>query len=91
MIEAVARVLTAAYGAGATCAVVYRASHPDQKVIVTRMADLVAQVKAAGITRQALIIVGKVMDVGRAHIPHKSKLYDKDFKHGFRGSREIEK
>jgi precorrin-4/cobalt-precorrin-4 C11-methyltransferase len=84
MVDDVAAILTGAYGANATCAVVYRASQPEQKVIVTPLNKLSERVAAEKITRQALIIVGKVLDVGPGNLQHKSKLYDRAFKHGCR-------
>jgi precorrin-4/cobalt-precorrin-4 C11-methyltransferase len=83
-IDAVADILGQAYGADAPCAVVYRASQPDEKVIRTRLGELAARVRAEGITRQALIIVSRVLEVGLEDLKIKSKLYDKNFKHGFR-------
>jgi precorrin-4/cobalt-precorrin-4 C11-methyltransferase len=83
-IDAVADVLGKAYGADAPCAVVYRASQPDEKVIRTRVRELAARVRAEGITRQALIIVGRVLGIGMEELKAKSKLYDKNFEHGFR-------
>ena len=42
-------------------AVIYRASWPDQKVIRGTLGDIRPKVRAAKITRTALIIVGKVL------------------------------
>lgn len=84
MINDVVQTLSEHYGENANCAVVYRASQPDEKIIRTRLVDLVEKVKSEKITRQALIIVGRVLDVKPENLVHKSKLYDKDFKHGFR-------
>ena len=68
----------------AACAVVYRASQPDEKVITTRLKDLAKEVKKENITRQALIIVGKVLEFSHNDAVTKSKLYDKQFQHGHR-------
>jgi precorrin-4/cobalt-precorrin-4 C11-methyltransferase len=43
-------------------AVVYHASWPDQKVVRGTVADIVDKVKAAGIEKTALIMVGGVVD-----------------------------
>jgi precorrin-4/cobalt-precorrin-4 C11-methyltransferase len=83
-IEEVAATLAGEYGAHAACAVVYQASQPGEKVIRTRLNELVEKVRAEGITRQALVIVGRVLEVGPQDLKVKSKLYDKDFEHGFR-------
>jgi precorrin-4/cobalt-precorrin-4 C11-methyltransferase len=77
-----AETLGRAYGPETPCAVVYRASQPEEKVIRTRLDELARQVQAEGVTRQAVVIVGRVLDTGGAET--RSKLYDKDFTHGYR-------
>ena len=84
LIDDVAGILTEAYGTDAGCAVVYCVSQPDERIIFTRLKDLAKTVKTEKITRNALIIVGKVLDVDPIKLRHKSKLYDKNFKHGHR-------
>ena len=84
MIDEVAAILAEAYGRDAACAVVYRASQPQEKVVVTRLKDLAEQVRREKITKQALIIVGKTLGVTTEDLIYKSKLYDKNFKHEFR-------
>ena len=86
MIDKVAEVLQGAYGISAPCAVVYRASHPDEKIVYSTLDRLVEEVDQAGIRRQAVIIVGRVLDVSLESLRHKSKLYDAGFAHGFRAS-----
>jgi len=63
-------------------AVVYRASWPEEKVIRTTIGTLADDVAKAGISRQALIIVGDVLASGDKGSV--SKLYDKGFSHGYR-------
>ena len=72
------------YGADSACAVAYCVSQPEEKVILTRLKDLAQTVKVEKITRTALIIVGKVLDIDHAKFKHRSKLYQKGFKHGYR-------
>jgi precorrin-4/cobalt-precorrin-4 C11-methyltransferase len=84
MVDEVAQILADAYGENSCCAVVYRASQPDEKIIVTRLKELAERVRAEKITRQAVILVGRVLDVDAAQLTYKSKLYDKNFKHGYR-------
>lgn len=84
MIEEVAGILADAYGADSPCAVVYRASQPEEKVIVTRLRDLAEKVQTAKITKQAVIVVGRSLEVDFNDLVYKSKLYDKNFKHEFR-------
>jgi precorrin-4/cobalt-precorrin-4 C11-methyltransferase len=84
MIDDVARILAAAYGEESPCAVVYRASQPEEKLIVTQLKDMAQTVKSEKITRQALIVVGKVLEINADNLKFKSKLYDENFKHGYR-------
>jgi precorrin-4/cobalt-precorrin-4 C11-methyltransferase len=84
MIDDVARILANAYGEDSACAVVYRASQPEEKVIVTRLKNLAEKVRSEKITKQALIVVGKTLGVNTNNLVYKSKLYDKNFKHEFR-------
>ena len=84
MIDNVAEVLQDAYGPSSPCAVVYRASQPEEKIVYTSLSRLVEEVDRAGIHRQAVIIVGRVLDVSLENLRHKSKLYDAGFAHGFR-------
>ncbi len=85
MIDEVAAILAEAYGKEAACAVVYRASQPDEKIITTKLSDLAESVKKENITRQALIMVGKVLEYSHDDKVAASKLYDKKFTHGHRG------
>lgn len=66
-------------------AVVYRASWPDQQIIHATLETVRAKVKAAGITRTALIMVGRVL--GDAQFSD-SKLYDAAHTHVLRGGDE---
>jgi precorrin-4/cobalt-precorrin-4 C11-methyltransferase len=54
----VVRDLLPHYGTACPVAVAYRVSWPDERLIVGTLADIRDQVKAAGITRTALILVG---------------------------------
>src|SRR5690606_39147879 len=56
----VERTLTPIYGADCPAVVAYRVSWPDEMFIEGTLADIRAKVKAAGITRTALILVGRV-------------------------------
>ena len=85
LIERVADILADAYGPAAPVAVAYRVSQPDEKIRFTKVSDLVETVRTENITRQALIIVGKVLGprVGEGGV-EPSRLYDRHFSHGFR-------
>jgi precorrin-4/cobalt-precorrin-4 C11-methyltransferase len=41
---------------------VFRASWPDEERVTGTLADIAAKVRAAGMERTALIIVGRVLD-----------------------------
>jgi len=84
LIDQVADVLEEAYGADAACAVAYRVSHPEEKIIHTTVGRLKETVRTENITRLALVIVGRVMDVSMAELKYKSRLYDREFPHGYR-------
>ncbi len=70
--------LTPHYGADCPAAVVYRASWPDQQVILGCLAEIRDKVRAAKITRTALILVGQVLDA-QGFVD--SKLYDPEHVH----------
>ncbi|WP_433007590.1 precorrin-4 C(11)-methyltransferase [Kribbella sp. CA-294648] len=60
-IDRVVQELTANYGADCAVAVVARASRDDEVILRGTLADIADQVRAAGILRTAVIIVGKVL------------------------------
>ena len=84
LVDEAAKILIDAYGADSICVVAYCVSQPDEKIIYTRLKDLAQTVKAEKITRTALIIVGKALDMDPSKLRHRSKLYQKGFKHGYR-------
>jgi len=86
MIEkVVAELLQGAYGPKTPAAVVAKASWPDEQAVEGTLADIAEKVRAAGIDRQALILVGDVLAARREGLRAKSLLYDGGFEHGFRG------
>lgn len=85
MIEAVVtELLKGAYSEKTAVAVVSRASWQDQQVLEGTLADIADKVKSAGIGKQAMIIVGDVLKARSEGVPELSKLYDRNFSHGFR-------
>ncbi|MFP3984157.1 MAG: precorrin-4 C(11)-methyltransferase [Desulfurivibrionaceae bacterium] len=83
MIEEVADDLRAGgYGDDTPVAVVEKASRPEERLVRGTLATIADQVKEAGITKTAVIAVGEVL--AQAPPPVLSKLYDKNFSHGFR-------
>jgi precorrin-4/cobalt-precorrin-4 C11-methyltransferase len=83
--------LEKAYGPESPVAVVYRASWPDQRIVWTTPERLPADLKTAGIDRQAVILVGPgvaAVAPGREGEGTRSKLYDPTFSHGHRRGRD---
>lgn len=80
----VEELLKGAYSRETCVAVVARASWPDEQVVEGRLANIADLVKAAGIGKQALIIVGDVLLARREGLKAKSLLYDKTFSHEYR-------
>ena len=72
------------YGADCPVAVVYRASWPDEVIVRGTLADIREKVRAAKITRTALILVGRVLDDADFS---DSKLYAPDHVHLLRPKR----
>lgn len=87
-VERVQEILARHYGLESLCAVAYKVGHPQERILFTALGQLKHTVEAEGINSQALIIVGKAVEVAK----HKgdvikSKLYDAGFSHGFRGKK----
>jgi precorrin-4/cobalt-precorrin-4 C11-methyltransferase len=77
----VVRELTPHYGADCPCVVAYRVSWPDETILRGTLATIRDMAKASGITRTALILVGK--DLG-THGAKASRLYAADHDHVLR-------
>lgn len=75
-----AELLQGAYTENTPCAIVYKATWQDEKVIRGSVGELCQLAKENGITKTALIVVGDVL--GNDY--ELSKLYDKHFTTGFR-------
>lgn len=84
LIDELEKILINAYGNDAVCAIAYKVSQPDEKIIYTRLDNLKKTVKNENITKQALVIIGKVLDKNIDKQEHKSKLYSSEFSHGYR-------
>lgn len=72
------------YAKDTPVAIVVKASWPDQKILrgtLENIADIVAK---EGVLRQAMIVVGRVLDSDY----ELSKLYDKEFSHMYRTAKE---
>jgi precorrin-4/cobalt-precorrin-4 C11-methyltransferase len=79
----VERALTPHYGADCPVVVVYRATWPDEEIIVTTLAGMKARVREEKLTRTALIFVGRVFGETRFH---DSRLYAPNFAHVLRNA-----
>ena len=79
--------LEGGYAPGTPCAVVYRASWPDEVVIECSLEELADRIRSAGFTRQALILVGPGLGAGGT----RSHLYSPGFSHMFRRAQPAEK
>ena len=73
--------MTPHYGPTARSIVVYRVSWPDEKIIRGTLSTIAAKVRAAKLTRTALILVGPVLD---AHGFRDFALYDPKHEHVLR-------
>jgi precorrin-4/cobalt-precorrin-4 C11-methyltransferase len=80
----VVRTLTPHYGADCPAVVAYRVSWPDERLIRGTLGDIRDQVKAARITRTALVLVGPALAAGSAP---ESRLYAPDHRHLLRPRR----
>lgn len=72
--------LEGGYAPDTPCAVVYKASWPDELVIECRLDELADKVREAGFTRHALVLVGPGLEAGGT----RSHLYSPGFSHTFR-------
>lgn len=81
-LESVVETLLPYYGAACPCAVVARASWPDEQIVKAPLGDLVAAMAANPVERTALILVGPALG---AEDFRESALYDADYVRRFRG------
>lgn len=81
MIDKVVSELLQGYPEDTPVAVVERASWPDERAITGTLKDIAQRIKDEGIKKQAMIIVGDVLNHRLTAV---SKLYDKGFTHGYR-------
>ncbi|NMC74835.1 MAG: precorrin-4 C(11)-methyltransferase [Geobacteraceae bacterium] len=80
----VEELLKGAYTPETPAAVVCRASWPNEMVLEGTLGTIAEQAKEAGIDKQALILVGEVLNARKQGLKAKSLLYDKEFSHGRR-------
>jgi precorrin-4/cobalt-precorrin-4 C11-methyltransferase len=82
----VAELRAGGYPAETAAAVVYRVAWPDQLVLRGTLADIAGQTRQAGLKRQALILVGAVLDpsIRQLAAGRRSGLYNPEHSHVFR-------
>ena len=79
--DVVKEALEGGYKKTTPAAIVYRASWKDQKIITGSLLDITKKVRAAKITRTAIIIIGDVIAPTSYEY---TRLYDATFSHGYR-------
>lgn len=83
-IERVMKKLKESYALNTPVAVIERVSFPQERKIIGTLQNISKKVRKAGVTRQALIIIGDVLKKDY----QRSKLYDRTFEHMFRKKRQ---
>jgi len=86
-LAAVLRELTPIYGADCPVVIAWRVSWPDQKILRGTLADIRTRVKAEGLTRTALILVGRALADRHGVAFSDSRLYAPDHTHVLRPPR----
>jgi precorrin-4/cobalt-precorrin-4 C11-methyltransferase len=84
MIEKVKNELLDGYPEDTPVVIIEKASWPEQRIVKGTLKDIVEMVKDAGIKKTAIIYVGKSLAASESSLGKESKLYNKDFKHGYR-------
>jgi len=78
--EELCRQLRSGYPEDTPVAVVYKASWAEERQVTGTLADIAGKVRAAGITKTALVLVGQFL----GDEFERSKLYDETFSHEYR-------
>jgi precorrin-4/cobalt-precorrin-4 C11-methyltransferase len=84
MVEKVRDELLQGYPEDTPVIVIEKASWPEQRVIRGAIKNLDSLVRDAGIKKTALIYVGESLKASESSLKKESRLYSKDFKHGYR-------
>ena len=82
----VAELLAGGYGPDTPAAVLHRVTWEDERIVRGTLADIAALARAAGWTKQAIILVGRALDPAIRQIvaAERSNLYDPAYSHSFR-------
>lgn len=84
MIEEVKAELLQGYAEDTPVVIIEKASWPEQRIVKGTLKDIVTLVNDSGIKKTALIYVGESLRASLESLGKESKLYDRDFKHGYR-------
>ncbi len=84
----VEELLAGGYPPETPVAVLYKVTWPDEQVLTGTLADIADNVRAAGFTRHALILVGPALGARRAAPEARSHLYSPTHAHRFRPTRK---
>jgi len=87
-IESVVESLSSSYGTDTGVVVGYRVSWPDEKIIHGTLATIADQVRALGIDRHAVILIGPAFSPSPEREEYRSRLYDKNYSHAYRGKHD---
>ncbi len=82
--ELVEKLSVGGYPPDTPVVVVERASWPEQRIVRGTVGDIARKVEAAGIKKTALVYVGEALRASVEDTGKESRLYDKDFRHGYR-------
>ncbi|MGO9378858.1 MAG: precorrin-4 C(11)-methyltransferase [Dissulfurispiraceae bacterium] len=88
MIETLRNELLKGYPANTPVVVVQKATWPGQKIVRGTLHDIAGKVKEAGISKTALIYIGKALKASEESLGKTSMLYDKAFTHEYRRGSE---
>ncbi len=87
--EAVEALIEGGYNPETPAALVHRASWPDEVILWGTLGQIPALAKEAGISRQAIVLVGRALDPSlKGPKGPSSRLYDPTFSHMFRKAKE---
>lgn len=84
MVEKVRDELLQGYPEDTPVVIIEKASWPEQRIVKGTLKNIAEVVKNAGIKKTALIYVGEALRASGKSLGKESRLYHKDFKHGYR-------
>ena len=87
MATAVAELIAGGYAPSTPAAVGYRVSWDDERLVRCTLEAVPAAVRAEGITRTCVVLVGPALGADRSARDARSHLYDPDYSHRYRQGR----